>query len=71
MLWIRAGGVCLRVGVTVWNTLKDGGTEIRGGEAKALKKKGQAGSRDGCLKNGGSGTPLQNYDVCIFIVAGK
>ena len=45
----------------------------RGVEAKILKKKGQAGSRDGCLKKGGeeSGTPLRNYDVYIYIVAGK
>ena len=70
-MWIRAGGGCVRVGGTVWNTLKEGGTEKRGGEAKILKKKGQAGSRDGCLKNGGSGTPLRNYDYYIYIVAGK
>ena len=61
MLWIRAGGGCMRVGETVWNTIKEGGTEKRGGEEKIFKKKGQAGSRDGCLKKGReeSGTPLQ------------
>ena len=54
-MWIRAGGGCVRVGGTVWNTLKEGGTEKRGGEAKILKKKGQAGSREGCLKKGAGG----------------
>ena len=71
-MWIRKGGGCVRVGGTVWNTLKEGWTEKRGGEAKILKKKGQARSRGGCLKNGGgSGTPLRNYDDYIYIVAGK
>ena len=37
-----------------WRGLSEivGGTEKRGGEAKILKKKGQAESRDGCLKGG-------------------
>ena len=48
----------MRVGLTVLNSLKGGGTEKRGGETKILKR-GQTGSRDGCLKNGGAGTPLQ------------
>ena len=39
MCWIRAGGCCVRVGGTVWNTLKEGGIEKRGGEAN-IKKKG-------------------------------
>ena len=33
----------------------EGETEKRGGEAKILKKKGQAGSREGCLKKGAGG----------------
>ena len=70
-MWIRKGGGCVRVGRTVWNTLKEGGTEKRGGEAKILKKKGQARSRDGCLIKGGPGTPLRNYDIYIYIVEGK
>ena len=70
-MWIKAGGGCVRVGETVWNTLKEGGTQKREGEAKILKKKGQAGSRDGCLKKAGSGTPLRNCDDYIYIVAGK
>ena len=68
-MWERL--VC-QCGGTVSNTLKVGGTEKRGGEATILKKKGQAGSRDGCLKKrGGAGTHLRNYDVYIYIVAGK
>ena len=70
-MWIKAGEGCVRVGGTVWYTLKEGGTEKRGGEAKILKKKRQAGSRDGSLKKRGSGTPLRNYDVYIYIIAGK
>ena len=54
-----AGGVCVRVSGTVWNTLEGGRTEKKGGETKILKR-GQAGSR-------GGGTPLrtmpQNYVV--------
>ena len=63
-MWIRKGGGCARVGGTVWNTLKEGGTEKRGGEAKILKKKGQAGPRDGCLKKGGSLEPP--YETMMF-----
>ena len=70
-MWIRARGGYVRWGGTIWNTLKEGRKEKRGGEAKILKKEGQAGSRNGCLKKGGSGTPLRNYDAYIYIVAGK
>ena len=48
---------CMRLGGTVENTLKEGGTEKRGGKQRFLKG-GQAGSRGGCLKKGGAGTPL-------------
>ena len=48
---IRTVGGCVRVGETVNNTLKQGGTKKRRG-TKNLKKR-QAGSRGGCLKNGG------------------
>ena len=34
---------------------------MRGGETKVLKR-GQAGSRGGCLKKGGSWRPHINYD---------
>ena len=47
-----------RVGGTVLNTSKEGGTEQRGVEAKILKRGGQARSKDGCLKKGVAGTPL-------------
>ena len=43
----------------VGNTLKGGGTEKRGVETEILKR-GQAGSRGGCLKKGGW-NPLTNY----------
>ena len=36
---------------TVGNSLKEGGTEKRGEETKILKR-GQVGSRGGCLKKG-------------------
>ena len=49
---IRIVGGCVRVGETVNSTLKQGGTKRRGGNTKNLKRR-QAGSRGGCLKNGG------------------
>ena len=42
----------MRVGETVKNTFKGSGAENRGGETKIFKRRGQAGSRDGSLKNG-------------------
>ena len=65
MLWIRAGGGCVKVGGTVWNILKEGGTEKTGGEAKILKRKGQAGWRDGCLKNGARSLEPP-YEIMMF-----
>ena len=58
---------------TVWNTLIEGGTEKREGEAKIFKKEGTSWGQgmDALEKDGDSGTPLQNYDVYIYIVAGK
>ena len=41
---------CVRVAVTIWNTLNEVGTEKRGGETKISKRWGQAGSRGGYLK---------------------
>ena len=41
----------MRVGGTVKNTLKWNGTEKRGGKTKFLKR-GESGSRGGCLKKG-------------------
>ena len=49
----------MRVRETVSNTLKRSETEKRGGETKILKR-GQAGSRDRCLKKReGAETPLR------------
>ena len=39
--------------------LKRGGTEKRGGDTKFLKRRGQAGSRGGCLKKKGLETPYE------------
>ena len=63
-MWIKAGERCVRVGGTVWNTLKEGGTEKRGGEAKILKNNGKAGSKDGCLKKRESLEPP--YETMMF-----
>ena len=49
MCQIMAEGGFVRVGGTVWNTLEGGETEKSGEETKILKKRGQAGSRGGCL----------------------
>ena len=49
-----------------WRGLSEivGGTEKRGGEAKILKKKGQAGSGDGYLKKRGVLEPP--YQTMMF-----
>ena len=60
---IRAGGGFIRVGRTVQNTLKGGGTKKRGGETKILKRRGQAGSRGGCLKKRRGLEPP--YELCV------
>ena len=58
--WIRAGGGCVRVGETVWNILKGGGTEKAWGEAEILKRGGcKLGQGVWTLKGVGAGTPLQ------------
>ena len=51
-------------GGTVWNTSKRGGTKESCGDTKTLKKVGEAGSKDGCLKGGGgvAGTPLRTMN---------
>ena len=62
-------------GRTVWNTLKEVRTEKKGGEAKNLKIKVQAGSRDECLKKvvdgegwgeGGGGCLEPPYKTMMF-----
>ena len=50
------GGSLHNIGGTVWNTLKGGGIEKRGGESKILKR-GKAGSRVGCIKKEGGLKP--------------
>ena len=57
-----AEGSSVRVGRTVRNTLKRGGTEKSGEDTKILKRREQARSRDGCLKIEGTGgwNPLTN-----------
>ena len=53
-------GVAWGWGGTVWNTLKESGTEKRGGETKILKMEGKLGQVVGVLKRGGgAGTPLR------------
>ena len=48
----------MRVGETVQNTLKGGGTEKRRGETKIIKS-GKLSQRVGALKRGGgAGTPF-------------
>ena len=62
MCRIRAEGGCVRVGETVWNTLK--GVEQKRGEKTKILKRGQAGSRGGCLKKGGCNSHT-NYGVVM------
>ena len=49
----------MRVGGTVSNTLKGGGTGKRGGETKILRRGSKLGQGVGALK-GGARTPLWN-----------
>ena len=58
MCQIRARSGCMRVGGTVSNTLKGGGTGKRGGETKILKSGSKLGQGVGALKRGGARTPL-------------
>ena len=53
MCQIRARSGCMRVGGTVSNTLKGGGTGKRGGETKILKSGSKLGQGVGALKRGG------------------
>ena len=59
--YVRLGGGCVRLGGTVWNTLKWSGTEKRGGETKILKG-GKQSQCVGAMKKAGvaeAGTPLE------------
>ena len=54
----QGGGNCLKYLIRGWNRKE--------GREKKFKKKGgggHAGSRDGCLKKGGTGPPLQTMDI--------
>ena len=58
----------MRVGGTVKNTLKRGGTEKRGGETKILKRgEGKLDQGMGHFKKvgEGAGTPLRTMSFCI------
>ena len=57
MCQIRARSGCMRVGGTVSNTLKGGGTGKRGGETKILRRGSKLGQGVGALKRGAR-TPL-------------
>ena len=59
----------MRVGGTVYNTLKGGETKKRGAETKILKRWGKLGQGVGPLKRGDS-NPLTDYEYylqCIII----
>ena len=51
----------MRVGGTVCNTLKGGGTEKRGGDTKILKRGEASWAKGGALKRSGGWNPLTNY----------
>ena len=61
----------MRVGETVYNTLKGGWNKTEGRGHKDLKKGGgQARSRGGCLKKGGgAGNPLRTMFSMISVVS--
>ena len=62
MRQIKTGEGCMRVGKTVWNALKGGGIEKRGGgRNKGFKKGGKLSQGLGALKREGW-NPLMNYE---------
>ena len=65
MCWIREEVECMRVGRTVWNVLKGGGTEKREGETKILRKwgGGNLGQGVGALKRTGAGTRYELWQM--------
>ena len=60
---VKAGGICVRVGGNVENTLKGGETEQRGGDTKILKKGGGGASwvKGWVPEKGGLEPP---YELC-------
>ena len=65
MCQISVGEGCVRVGETVWNTLRVDEIEKRERETKILKGR-KAGSRDGCLKIGAGWNSLTNIDTIYW-----
>ena len=66
MCQIMAEGGFMRVGRTVWNTLKAGGTEKSVEKTKILKRSGQAGSSVGCLKKKKQGELEPPYELNLI-----
>ena len=71
MLWIRSGGGYVRMRELSEILLKKVEQKRREERQRFLKRRGKLGQGMDALKKGGSGTPLRNYDVYIYIVAGK
>ena len=59
---IRTGGGCVRVGGTVKNNLKGGGTEKRGGQTKILKRR-TSWIKGWVPYKGGAGIPLPTMSI--------
>ena len=57
-------------GGTVWNTLRGGGIEKRGGETKILKRASKLGLGVGALKRG-DWNPLQTMKFWLKIISFK
>ena len=59
---IRAGGICVKMGETVKNTLKGSGKKRGEGTQRFYKGGRQGGSRSGCLKKGDWNVGARGYD---------
>ena len=71
MRQIKTGEGCMRVGKTVWNALKGGGIEKRGGgRNKHFKKGGKLSQGLGALK-GRAGTPLWTTKIFAKFAIGS
>ena len=57
----------MKVGGTVWNTLKGGGTEKRGSETKILKKGEEETRSRGERLKWRVWNPLMNYDLVLTV----
>ena len=65
--WIRATGGCVRVGETVYISLKGGGAQNRGGETKILKRGGKLSQGVGAFKRGGLEPPYKLWLNAVFL----